>query len=681
MRNTTLLIASIFTILSISLYGQTVFYVTPTGTGTGTSWADASGDLTSILVDAESASVVSGQPSEVWVAAGVYTPTVCTTCTDADRLVSFTIGQKVQLIGGFDGSETGRLQASPSSNPTILSGNIGSGAITDNSYNVVWCDNCRDQAGIEGFTIQDGYADRTAANGPAERGKAGAGIYLTGGIQANLNITRCFIENNYSEGFGAGMYFNGTGESSPVISETSVRNNTSEVDGAGVYAYGAFGGVSNPKFSDCKIQNNTTVSTISSASGAGLYVQAKGGTSNVDIDRSIISGNATIAGGNSSANGGGVYIQANDGGSSVLNVRNSLLKGNSAFSGGGLYLLGAVQSTFTNCTLTENEAEGVSGAGGGIYNNATGAVGSQLTTITNSIIYGNTATNNAGSNSDVFRLIDAALVIDHSLVDEVDCASLNSNPGGADVSTVTCNAGMIYNQDPLLTLNAELPSTSPAVNAGDNATAFSSGGDLIGNTRIQIGTVDLGAIESSFAPLPVELISFEATALESKIFIGWKVASEIDLAGYKLLRRNPAGGFDEVVFVPAMESGSYSYEDVAVIPGQTYYYQLISEDLDGTTYDSDLVTARIQAVPGKKIVSNLYPNPTVGLLNIELSPREGARTVYATVLNMNGQRMMFNSYTKDGTYQFDLRDLPNGTYVVRLREGDLIQTETVTIQH
>ena len=43
--------------------------------------------------------------------------------------------------------------------------------------------------------------------------------------------------------------------------------------------------------------------------------------------------------------------------------------------------------------------------------------------------------------------------------------------------------------------------------------------------------------------------------------------------------------------------------------------------------------------------------------------------------------MMFNSYTKDGTYQFDLRDLPNGTYIVRLTEGDRTQTESVVIQH
>jgi len=375
-----------------------------------------------------------------------------------------------------------------------------------------------------------------------------------------------------------------------------------------------------------------------------------------------------------------MYVQANSNGSSILNIRNSVITGNSAFSGGGCYLLGAVQATFTNCTITDNTADGVSGSGGGIYTNATGANGNQSNTVKNSILYNNLVSQNSGSLSNVFRLINAVVEIDHSIVDEADCSALNSNPGNGDISTVTCGSGMLYNLDPLLDSNNEPTATSPAINAGDNSNAFSTGGDLYTNNRIQQGIVDIGAVESASAPLPVELISFSAKALDSKIRLDWKVASEVDLEGYKLLRRNPQGGFDEVIFVPAMESGSYYYEDAAVVPTETYYYILISQDLDGTTYESDLVTARIEAVPSKEIVSNLYPNPTDGLLNIQLSPREGARTVYAVVLNMNGQRMMFNSYTKDGTYQFDLRDLPNGKYIVRLTEGDLTQTEMVTIQ-
>jgi len=163
--------------------------------------------------------------------------------------------------------------------------------------------------------------------------------------------------------------------------------------------------------------------------------------------------------------------------------------------------------------------------------------------------------------------------------------------------------------------------------------------------------------------------------------LDWKAASEIDLAGYKLLRRDPKGGFNEIVFVPAMESGSYFYEDAAVVSGTNYYYQLVSVDFDGTTYDSDIVTARIKAIEAEEIVNNLYPNPTSGLLNIVLNPRANARTVYATVLNMNGQRIVFKAYPRDGEFQLNLKDLPNGNYVVRISEGDRTQTEAITIQH
>jgi len=199
---------------SVSSVGQTVFYVTPSGAGTesGDSWANASNNLNSMLTAAETDAANSGQSVDVWVAAGTYIPSDCVSCVDADRLTAFTIGQNVQLIGGFNGTETLRVEADPTANVTILSGDIGTaGSTADNSYNVVWCNDCKDQAGIEGFTIRDGYADRSAASGPEERGKSGAGIYLTGqvGRQANLNITRCIIQNNYAEGFGAGIYSNG----------------------------------------------------------------------------------------------------------------------------------------------------------------------------------------------------------------------------------------------------------------------------------------------------------------------------------------------------------------------------------------------------------------------------------------------------------------------------------------
>ncbi len=97
--------------------------------------------------------------------------------------------------------------------------------------------------------------------------------------------------------------------------------------------------------------------------------------------------------------------------------------------------------------------------------------------------------------------------------------------------------------------------------------------------------VDLGAIEFNSAPLPVELIAFTASSLSSSIQLDWVTASEIDLSGYSVLRSTDGEVFTERSprRLP-WASGDYAYTDRAVLPGQTYYYQLRSEDFDGTTY-------------------------------------------------------------------------------------------------
>jgi len=342
-----------------------------------------------------------------------------------------------------------------------------------------------------------------------------------------------------------------------------------------------------------------------------------------------------------------------------------------------IYNLGG-NTRLESVTMTSNSATGTGGSGGGLYVNGGSA------DIVNSISYDNIVTQNAFGGYDV-RFVNATINISYSLVGAADRATFFSRASTSNSDVLNDGPGIIYGTDPQLSSPSGYPeigaATSLAINAGSNSGSTSTGGDYLGNSRIANGTIDLGAVESGFAPLPVELISFKAKALDSKIRLDWKAASEIDLAGYKLLRRDPKGGFNEIVFVPAMESGSYFYEDAAVVSGTNYYYQLVSVDFDGTTYDSDIVTARIKAIEAEEIVNNLYPNPTSGLLNIVLNPRANARTVYATVLNMNGQRIVFKAYPRDGEFQLNLKDLPNGNYVVRISEGDRTQTEAITIQH
>jgi hypothetical protein len=90
------------------------------------------------------------------------------------------------------------------------------------------------------------------------------------------------------------------------------------------------------------------------------------------------------------------------------------------------------------------------------------------------------------------------------------------------------------------------------------------------------------------------------SAQAATVVIEWETASEIDTAGFNLYRgSSPDGSFVRVNenIIPAspdpLTGGTYSYEDKQVQPGRTYYYELESIDVDGSTsrYGPTEVTA------------------------------------------------------------------------------------------
>lgn len=145
----------LLTLLGLTtLQAQTIRYVKQGGSGNGTSWAAASGNL-QVMINASGV-------EQVWVAAGTYKPT-----TGTDRTISFSMRNGVSILGGFPASGTPALSdRQPQKYSSVLSGEIGSPEPGDNSYHIIHnAENGLDATAIlNGFTITGGNANGNVVN-------------------------------------------------------------------------------------------------------------------------------------------------------------------------------------------------------------------------------------------------------------------------------------------------------------------------------------------------------------------------------------------------------------------------------------------------------------------------------------------------------------------------------------
>ena len=287
-------------------------YVTTTGTGDASSWANATNNLTWAMNTAALVRETFGTSTEVWVAEGTYYG------EDGDN--AFTMVDGVNVYGGFAGTETELSQRDIDNHPTVLDG--------QNIRRVLYQPTAFDERTVwDGFTLQNGNVTNFASY---SNENCGGGAFL----RSNGVLRHCIIINNAAYN-GAGVYSYASSSYNSELEDCKVSHNTASYNAGGVYAYYT-------KVSRCEISYNKT--TSSSGQGGGIYVNYS------NTGRDIIS-NCLIAN-NTSANGAGVYAYNN------VKISNSTIVNNAANSrGAGIYGSGTV--TMTNSIVWGNRTGGV----------------------------------------------------------------------------------------------------------------------------------------------------------------------------------------------------------------------------------------------------------------------------------------------------------------------------------
>jgi hypothetical protein len=150
---------------------------------------------------------------------------------------------------------------------------------------------------------------------------------------------------------------------------------------------------------------------------------------------------------------------------------------------------------------------------------------------------------------------------------------------------------------------------------------------------------------SNGSPLPVKLVSFNATAnqTEGMVETNWTTAIEINNDYFEIERSADAINFTPVSRVKGAGNSTallnYSFNDVKPLNGLSYY-RLKQVDFDGAFTYSDIVGVTL----GKQSSVVLYPNPTQNEFTVDIA--NASENIKVSILDLNGREVFARAYNQ-----------------------------------
>ncbi len=200
---------------------------------------------------------------------------------------------------------------------------------------------------------------------------------------------------------------------------------------------------------------------------------------------------------------------------------------------------------------------------------------------------------------------------------------------------------------------------------GTNSDFTIGAANMLGFSWFNIGSGNNNA-------LPIELIKFEANCEQTSIMLRWATASEQNSAKFIIEKSRDLINWQEVAEKSAAGNSNhlieYSQSDTNPFSG-TSYYQLRQIDFNGDESKFGPISVSCNSIENNYV---LYPNPTTGSFNVEISNTE-QETINCAVLDLSGKVVYEVAHAlNQGTtlLHFDDLQLQKGSYIFQISRGN-----------
>ena len=188
----------------------------------------------------------------------------------------------------------------------------------------------------------------------------------------------------------------------------------------------------------------------------------------------------------------------------------------------------------------------------------------------------------------------------------------------------------------------------------------------------EFSTFYINPVRFPYEVLPVELISFTGWNQGAVNRLQWVTAAELNTSKFVIEKSVDQGVWSVIGEKTAAGNSSqrltYDFTDNSPIVGNNYY-RLKVVDLDNTFSYSNTINIPV----GEAVVNNftrVYPNPTSGLLNVEIQSTD----IYDTKIvayDAIGKKVLDQSSSLNkglNTLQLDFSKLANGSYILQFSD-------------
>lgn len=252
------------------------------------------------------------------------------------------------------------------------------------------------------------------------------------------------------------------------------------------------------------------------------------------------------------------------------------------------------------------------------------------------------------------------------------CIDAGGNPIGSEIGNATIPTPITNGQTIQETTSFVVNSSYPCVNTSGLAAIIApSGTQCICSER---------ATSYSSLLLPLQLMSFEAELIgEREALLTWFTEDENNNVTFELEKavsnKNNGLTYEKIATVNGSSAKKYTHIQPNLLSG-THYFRIKTIDIDGAiTYS--VVKALI--VQPKEYVIAVYPNPSEGVVWIDITDNVSPQKIDIEVFNNIGQKVHTHSTNNETKIELDLSHLPNGSYIVKMSSITIHKNIKLTI--